>query len=175
MDKIIDSASLAKMLCITDRQVRNHAQDGLFKRIDGGRYNAKKCVPAYIRYLKKHLKGNTESLTSQRTRLVQVQAERAQLELDILRQKNPPLDLCMNFWKSILNSVRSKLLSIASSLKIKYPHLENDVIVSIDEVIREAMEEAGGPGIPTSISKHSAGNFGGSASASENDRKRMGR
>ena len=171
MDKTIDSASLAKMLCITDRQVRNHAQDGLFKRIDGGRYNAEKCVPAYIRYLKKHLKGNTESLTSQRTRLVQIQASRAQLDYETAKRENLPLDLCVNFWKSILNSVRSKLLSIASSLKTKYPQLENDIIISIDDLIKESLQEASQSGIPTVLSKHLDGYSISSAAAPEDDRE----
>ena len=157
------------MLCITDRQIRNHAKDGLFKRTKDGRYNAEQCVPAYIRYLKKHLKGNTESLTDQRTRLVKVQAEKAQLDYDIARQKNLPLDLCISFWKSILNSVRSKILSISSSLKTKYPHLEKDIIIAIDDMLRESLMEVSDSGIPTSLSKRLGRYHVGSASAAPDD------
>lgn len=165
----MDAVRLAKMLDITDRQVRNHAKSGLFEKVGRGRYNVDDCVRAYIRYLKEQKQGDVESLTNQRIRLTQAQADRTQLELEIMKEKNVPIELCQNFWISILSAVRSKVLSISNSLKIKYPHIENEVIITIDEISRSILDEASKSGIPPSLSRHLAQYVSSSASAKKID------
>lgn len=162
------------MLGITSRQVSNHARDGLFERTGRGQYNVDDCVAAYIRFIKESLKGDSESLTEQRTRLIRAQADKAELDLEVARGNNLPLDVIKSFWQSVIGAVRSKMLAIASTLKTKYPHLENDVIVSIDEAIRDALSEASKNGIPANLSRRMDRCSGNAQAAPEDDGDRVG-
>ena len=130
MNDTVSAERLGRMLGITDRQVQKHVHDGLFSKTGRGQYCVDDCVAAYIRFLRESLKGDGESLTEERTRLVRAQADREELDLEIARGNNLPVDIIKTFWQSVIGSVRSRMLAIASTLKTKYPHLENDVIVS---------------------------------------------
>ena len=169
MDDVVGAERLGKMLGITARQVSNHARDGLFDRTGRGQYCVDDCVAAYIRFLRESLKGDGESLTEERTRLVRAQADREELDLEVARGNNLPIDIIKTFWQSVIGSVRSKMLAIASTLKTKYPHLENDVIVSIDEAIRDALTEASQTGIPSKLSRPLGRYNGDAPPAEEND------
>lgn len=154
MDETVNADRLGKMLDgITARQVQNLTKAGVFERTGRGQYNVDDCVAAYIRHLKEQLKGDSESLTEQRTRLVRAQADQAELDLEISRGNNLPLDLCKSFWQSVLGAVRSKMLSMASSLKTKFPHLETEVVIFIDEFTRDVLNEVSKTGIPANLSR----------------------
>lgn len=169
MNETVSAERLGRMLGITDRQVQKHARDGLFDKTGRGQYNVDDCVAAYIRFLKESLKGDSESLTKERTRLVRAQADQAELDLEVSRGNNLPLDIIKSFWQSVLGSVRSKMLAVSSTIKTNYPHLENDVIVSIDNTIRDALTEASQTGIPASLSKRLEQYAGDVATTPEDD------
>jgi phage terminase Nu1 subunit (DNA packaging protein) len=174
VDNTVNADRLGKMLGITERQVRNQAKAGLFDRTGRGQYNVDDCVRAYIRYREEQLKGDSESLTDQRTRLVRAQADTAELDLEIKRGNNIPIDLCKSYWQSVLGAVRSKMLSIPSSLKTKFPHLENDAVVSIDESIRDILSEVSQTGIPSNLSKRLERYAGDVEAAAEDDGESVG-
>jgi phage terminase Nu1 subunit (DNA packaging protein) len=159
---------------ITARQVQNLTKSGVFERTGRGQYNVDDCVAAYIRHLKEQLKGDSESLTEQRTRLVRAQADQAELDLEVSRGNNLPLDLCKSFWQSILGAVRSKMLSMSSSLKTKFPHIENDVIVFIDDFTRDTLSEVSQTGIPANLSRRLERYAGDTPSSPEDDGEPVG-
>ena len=175
MKKLLASTSdLAEMLGITDRMVRKHQSDGLFQKEARGKYNLFECIPAYVRYRDELHQGDSESLTDQRTRKTKAEADKIELELEILRGRHLPLDLCKTFWQSIEGTVRSKLMSISSSLKTKFPHLEKEVILAIDDHIRDTLSEVSKTGIPPKLSRRLAQYAWDAEAPAEDDRKRVG-
>lgn len=172
---LVSTSDLAEMLGITDRMVRKHQAGGLFQKEERGKYNLFECIPAYIRYRDEQHQGDSESLTDQRTRKTRAEADKIELELEILRGRHLPLDLCKTFWQSIEGTVRSKILSITSSLKTKFPHLEKDVVLAIDDHIRDILSEVSKTGIPAKLSRRLEQYAGDAPSAEEDDRKRVGR
>ncbi|MFA5424421.1 MAG: hypothetical protein WC374_11255 [Phycisphaerae bacterium] len=162
------------MLGITDRQVRNLVKDGVFERTGRGQYDIDSCVFAYIRYLRETLKGDSESLTDQRTRLVRAQADKAELDLEVARGNNLPLDLCGNFMHSILNAVRSRLLAMASTLKTDIPGLDNETVIAIDNHIRDVLSEVSKTGIPANLSRRLAQYVGDIETAAPDDGEPVG-
>jgi len=100
---------------------------------------------------------NTGTYNDERTRLTRLQADKVDLELKVLRGENWPINEVKRFWQSILQTIKSQLLSLASILKIKFPELEQHQIIYIDTFIREMLLNVSQTGIPCSLEHDMAG------------------
>jgi phage terminase Nu1 subunit (DNA packaging protein) len=153
MKEIITTAELSRVLNISDRQIRNLAEKGIFTKLSRGKFNLTESVQAYISFKVNEFAGRMGSIKEERTRLIKLQADKVQFELNIARGDYLPFELFVPTWQELIGSSRSRLLSIPSTLKNKMPHLDNDVINSIDHSIREVLSEIGKDGIPSQLRK----------------------
>lgn len=77
----MNATELGEILGIEDRQVQNLARKGIFHRAGKGKYKIKDCVQAYIQHKIKRIKGDSVSLTDQRTRNEKLKADISTLKL----------------------------------------------------------------------------------------------
>jgi len=74
------SATIAMLLMITDRRLRQLAQEGTVPKATHGRYPLIGCVQGYVKYLQQ-LKSGTDERASEATRLTKVRADVHEIEL----------------------------------------------------------------------------------------------
>ncbi len=78
-------ATIAMLLMITDRRLRQLAQEGVVPKTTHGRYPLVGCVQGYVKYLQQ-LKSGTDERASEATRLTKVRADSYELDL-LIRNK----------------------------------------------------------------------------------------
>ena len=74
------SATIAMLLMITDRRLRQLAQEGIVPKATHARYPLVGCVQGYVKYLQQ-LKSGTDERASEATRLTKVRADSYELDL----------------------------------------------------------------------------------------------
>jgi len=153
MKEIISTANLAQILNISDRQIRTLTEKGILTKLERGKYNLSDSVQSYLSYKINEVSGRLGSIKEERTRLIKLQADKVQFDLDLARGKHLPFDLFVPTWQELIGAGRSKLLAVSSNLKNKLPHIENDVVNFVDNCIREVLDELGKDGIPSQLRK----------------------
>ena len=96
------SATISKLLDITDRHLRRLVTDGILIRDDGkrGRYPITN-VTLYIKYLRERAFGNEAKetdLQTERTRLAKAQADRTEMEVGQLQDSLIKSDDVIDKW-----------------------------------------------------------------------------
>jgi hypothetical protein len=84
-------------------------------------------------------------VTEARVRLLTAQAELAEHELALKRGEVVPAAEVEGAWAGIVTASRARLLGVPSRMKELIPHLTTDEMVTLDDLIREALEELAGP------------------------------
>ncbi len=74
------AGTIAHLLMITDRRLRQLAQEGLVPKATRGRYPLVGCVQSYIKYLQQLKMGSSER-SDEATRLTRVRADKHELDL----------------------------------------------------------------------------------------------
>ena len=116
---------------------------------------------AYIRWLrgKAHVSGagpsgpGSMNLTQERARLTRAQSEKTEIEVAYLKGNSLPRTLVTETWQMHAGAVRSKFLGLTSKLRMLIPRLTQDESETINEVVREILEELSGDGLPASARK----------------------
>lgn len=124
-DQIISGVELAKLLNMTDRNVRLLAEDGIFNKKNRGKYSLIESVNAYVEYLKSKrltteeedsgvLDNVAEDAKLKKVRREKVEIENAILKADLHKSEDVKFimdDMLMNF-KTKLTSLPNKLAPI---------------------------------------------------------------
>jgi phage terminase Nu1 subunit (DNA packaging protein) len=142
----VNQKELAQCLDISDRQIRNLKQDGLFRTLKNGRgYKLEECVKAYINYKINAEMGRRTSVTKE-----EVQAEheevKKQLSLLKLRALRRELHTATNvesFLSDMLIHFRNRILSLPPKMAMKLSGQSdiNEMIQIIKKDLSEALEE----------------------------------
>ncbi len=138
------SATISKLLDITDRHLRRLVTDGILIRDDGqrGRYPITN-VTLYIRYLRERAFGKqaTETdLHSEKIRLAKAQADRTEMEVDALKESLIRSDDVIEKWSELISNCRGKLLNTPA--KIAHLVIAADEYSEVEEIIRTEIYEA---------------------------------
>ena len=80
VDMLYPAGTIAEVLMITPRRLRQLAADGLIPKATRGRYPMKGCVQAYIRYLQT-IRISSAEHSGEKTRLTKARAETYEIEL----------------------------------------------------------------------------------------------
>jgi len=100
----------SEALCITERHVSRLTAMGILPKTG----EPKQITAAYIRHLK--TASDKTDLTEERTRLIKIQADKKELELEIARGKLIDTEEAMKRWGAVVQTIRSKLLAMPSKL-----------------------------------------------------------
>lgn len=144
-------STIAKLLLITDRRVQQLSKEGVIPKTEHGRYQLAPAVQGYIRYLQDRSLGRPsapEDFHSEKTRLVRLQADRAELEVsemagDLVRSQDVSRE-----WYNAVSDCKGRLLSIPTKAA---PIVAAETSAGackkiIDDLVFEALEELGSYG-----------------------------
>lgn len=115
MQLLYKVAVIARFLNLTERRVQQLARDGIIPKPEKGKYDLVGCVQGYIGYLQARAFGKdtgTVDMYAERGRLLRLQADRAQMELDMMRARLISADEAEELWASLLATFRARMLAV---------------------------------------------------------------
>lgn len=150
IDNLTVSASvLAELLGVTDRRVRQLAEEGIFTRVSKGRYNLPESIKTYINMLKMEQDivnaGTGDGLDLETERAIKIRVERKQAEIKLALMKgevHKAADV-EQIMTDMLTSFRTKLLNIPAKLapilvaRNEVGHIKDLINNEIIEVLNE--------------------------------------
>lgn len=128
----VSSTTLANILNLSTRRIRQLADEGLFKKSERGKYNLVDNIHSYITYIKtnseaKDIENDTElDLDEERAKLEKVKRLQAELKLAAMKgtmHESKDVERVMN---DMLTNFRSKLLSLPSKVA--------PLLIAIDDI-----------------------------------------
>lgn len=142
------SRVMAYLLDISPRRLLQLADEGVVKPLKRGSWDLVATLHGYLRYLRDGQKGPSDSHDArrERARLLKAQADRAELETDILRAETIPAEVVKDVWSQIIGAVRARLLALPNRLAVNhaalvdYPTTERLTRALVDEALNELAE-----------------------------------
>lgn len=111
-DEPSNGAELAKLLNLTLPQCYNLANSGTIPKSDNGTWNLAQCANAYIKYLQGRAGEEKRAYAEERTRLTKAQADKTELELQILRAGVIQASVVQTVWGRMTSAARARLLAM---------------------------------------------------------------
>lgn len=148
--KYVTEKELASILNISEGRIRSLVTEGVLTRAYRGQYNEKECVKQYISYLQEIARKREKPVSSedadyneQRARLTKLQADKAELDLDIRLGQYVKTEAVTSELENVFINMRAKLLSLpgraASELLGVKKQTEMQAILK--KIIYEALDE----------------------------------
>ena len=107
---------LAKVLILTERRIQQLTTEGILIKEGRGKYPLRPNVQAYIKFWQDRAvgsdSGQTTDLHTERTRLTKAQADKTELEADVLKGDLIPAVEVLEEWERMTSSFRAKMLSM---------------------------------------------------------------
>jgi phage terminase Nu1 subunit (DNA packaging protein) len=150
-------SDVAKALALSERRVQQLVQEEVLPAPINSGYNLSLCVKAYGQYLMEKQMTRSSSgsdLATEKLRLLRAQAEKAELELEVLKEKYLEASEVEFTWSNMVIAFRSRMLAILSKLvrslaaagsdfaKIE-KILEDEIYDALTELSKEDEEESG--------------------------------
>lgn len=151
---------LSKVLMITERRIQQLASEGILAKEDRGKYPLIPNVQAYIKFWQDRAVGSDAGQTdlhTERTRLTKAQADKTELEADVLKGDLIPADEVFERWETMVAGFRAKMLSIptkTSHLLINvsvFDEVESILKTHVYEALKELSDEGNRQNIQSDI------------------------
>lgn len=138
--------TIAKLFMLTERRVQQLVQMGIIPKNEHGRYELVPVVQGYVRYLQERSLGRTgapEDYHQEKARLVKLQADKAQLEVDELSGDLVRADEVAKEWEEMLGDMKGRLLGLPSkAAPIVAPQTHpGEVLAVLKDLVNEALQE----------------------------------
>ena len=138
--------TIAKLLMITERRVQQLSKEGVIPRTQHGRYELAPAVQGYVRYLQERSLGRPSAPTdyhAEKSRLVKMQADRAEYELKTMAGELVRVDDIKSQWYQVVTDCKSRLLSISSKAApvVASESSAAQCQIIIDDLVRETLQE----------------------------------
>jgi len=88
------------------------------------------------------------NLGTERARLAAAQAERTELEVEVLKGSLIPSDVILENWEPVVGAARAKVLAIPAKAKAAIPKLTDRNVARLKTICRAALEDLANGGIP---------------------------
>ena len=138
-----NGAQLAKLLNLTLPQCYNLANSGTIPSPDNGVWDLAACAHAYIKYLQGRAGEEKRDYAVERTRLTKAQADKVEMEIQVLAGELLPARLVEAVWGNMTSAARQRLLAVP--YRMATAALSADSFSAIEaaaaELIREALNE----------------------------------
>jgi phage terminase Nu1 subunit (DNA packaging protein) len=113
-------SDVAAALQLSPRRVQQLAKAGiLLPKPVSGKYDLVQCIKSYEQYIKNNQTSNNSAgndINVQRVRLLRAQAEKAELELEVLKEKYLEASEVEFTWSDMVLTFRARMLAIPSKL-----------------------------------------------------------
>jgi phage terminase Nu1 subunit (DNA packaging protein) len=152
-EELVTNKKVAEHLDITQEYVSKLKSQGI---LPGGRgrqkMNLRDSRLAYINFLRTP-KGSDTSISEEKTRLTKAQADKAEMEVEVITRGMIKAEEVRNGWVAFVSNVRAKLLNLPSKVAHQVVGLETYAEVEglINEEIYEVLNELAGSEIPESV------------------------
>ena len=138
-----NGAQLAKLLNLTLPQCYNLANSGTIPMPNNGVWDLAACAHAYIKYLQGRAGEEKRDYAVERTRLTKAQADKVEMEIQVLAGELLPARLVETVWGNMTSAARQRLLAVP--YRMATAALSADSFAAIEtaaaELIREALNE----------------------------------
>jgi phage terminase Nu1 subunit (DNA packaging protein) len=107
--------AIAKLLNLKERRVQVLAQQGIIPKAQHGKYNIVGCIVGYNKYMNNRTartEDTTLKVNKARTRLLEAQADKAEMELKALSKDYMPVTQVERDWSGMLLTFRARILAI---------------------------------------------------------------
>ena len=142
-NQIIKATELAKLLGITDRHLRNLANEGVIKKTEKGKYLLLESVRGYIEYIESKndvdLNLKDEKIKEEIKR-IKKETELKGLKIKELKNQLHSANIIEKVMTSSLVNLKGRLLSLSNRLAPQLIALDN--LGEIQEVIQDSIVEA---------------------------------
>lgn len=143
-----NTATIAKLLNLTDRRVQQLASDGVFVRQANGEFRLAETVNAYCRFLQGRESAASTDINEEKRRLTRAQADIVEMNAARRRGELIEIDAAVELVEEALGRVRPKLLGIGATASPRV-HLcasaqgatVGDIQSIIDDAVTEALHE----------------------------------
>ena len=144
---------LAVALDVTPKHIDNLFNAGVVVKQARGEYDVIQSCKNYVKFLRGTNTSEKLDLTQERTRLTKFQADLALIQLQQARREYWPVALVSRWISTLMTSIRSMLMAISSTIAVDLPHLEKSDIITITDLVRDALEQASKIPIPRDLKK----------------------
>lgn len=135
---------VAEWLGMSPRNVRKYIEKGIFVKEADGKLDLKKCVIAYTKHLREEAAGRKSEkgdydLVSERARLAKAQADKTELEVEVMRENLLPAEDVLQEWQACVTACRAKLLAIPTKSAFQIVNLQETH--EIERFLKRAISE----------------------------------
>lgn len=154
--------TIAKLFMVSERRVQQLVKMGIVPKNDHGRYELVPAVQGYVRYLQERAQGRPgapEDYHQEKSRLVKLQADKAQLEVEELAGQLVRADDVKREWEEMLGDMKGRLLGLPSkAAPIVAPQTHpGEVLGVLEDLVNEALQELYEYGDETAKREEAAG------------------
>jgi hypothetical protein len=135
----VSASVLARHLDVTSKTVAALANAGTVKRTAHGRYNLEQSVRGYVRHLRASGRGPAfEGVTAQRSRLLKLQGDRIEAEIERASSEWVPKVEIGRQWAARFAGIRSAILAWPAGCSA---FLDRDTLARLDAEARELLSD----------------------------------
>jgi phage terminase Nu1 subunit (DNA packaging protein) len=136
--------TLAALLELDERMIRQYAQEGVFVRAARGRYMLAPSVQNYVRKLREIAagrQGNELNAVDENARLKIVQRKNYELKNAALEGSLISLPEISDAWGAIVRTIKGMVLTLPARCQESMPHLKFEDVESIRKVAHKLLTE----------------------------------
>ncbi len=136
-------STIAKLFNLTERRVQQLAKEGVIPKPEKGKYDLVGCVRGYVAYLQERAFGKTMAVGDthhERARLLKLQADKTELEVETIRGKLIPAEETEELWASLLATFRARMLAMPTRAAHLVSHLKE--FYAIEHTLRDLVIDA---------------------------------
>lgn len=147
--KSVTIQEIAQFLTISERRVQQLTKTGAIPKSSHGKYELVAATQGYINYLQERTvkrASTSGDYNTEKARLVKLQADKAELELEVMNKNLVPVEQVYSAWTSMLTDIKTKMLTIPAMISPvvaveDVPGVVQDIIdQSIRDVLRDLSE-----------------------------------
>ena len=143
----MQGAELSTLLGVTERTLRQLADDGHVVKLGRSLYDRDASIRRYCEHLRGVAAGRggdsaVAALTTERARLAKEQADTIALKRQALTGAMIPAVDVERRWRELLAGIRSRMLAVPSRVRQHLPHLTAADVATIDRETRDALTDA---------------------------------
>lgn len=107
-------SAIAKLLMVSERRIQQLTKEGVIPKEGQGKYHLEPAVQGFIKLLQQRAAGASQpsDYHTEKARLIKLQADKAQIDLDLLNEKVLIADDVKKAWESVLGAFKNRLLAI---------------------------------------------------------------
>jgi len=136
------AATLAKMLNLSERRIRQLAQTGIISKVTVGQYNVADSLCAYKQFICQSNNKATAEYQRQKTRLVKIQADHAAFDLARAQAKLLDAKTVKRLWHDNVEKLRTILQHYPAYLSAQIVALNPLSQATIEHCLQTTMTEA---------------------------------